>query len=270
MPTVHVNGVDLAYEMIGNGSPVVLTHGSWGDRRGWAAVVPGLAQSFHVVSWDRRGHGESGDLPGQGTRRQDADDLAGLIEGLDLAPVHAVGNSFGGSITLELASRRPELFRSLSVHEPPLFGVLAGTIAAEGLAIAIENIDPVVARLAAGEMEAGAALFVDTVVGQAGNWERMSPEAQAAMARLAPTFLDENLDPEMMEYDVDLLAGFLRPALLSYGDASPDYFAAVVRRIAEALPDSRVHCFAGAGHVPHRTHPDEYVEALTGFIRAVS
>jgi pimeloyl-ACP methyl ester carboxylesterase len=256
--------------MHGDGPPVVLTHGSWGDRSGWAAAVPGLAQSLRVVSWDRRGHGESSDLPGQGTRRQDADDLAGLIVALGLAPVHAVGNSFGGSITLELASRRPELLRSLAAHEPPLFGVLAGTAAAEGLAEARERIEPVVERLAAGEMEAGAALFVDTVVGQAGNWERMSPEAQAAMTRLAPTFLDENLDPQMTELNLDPLAGFQAPALLSYGDASPDYFAAVVLRVAAALPDGRVHCFSGAGHVPHRSRPDEYVDALTGFIQAVS
>ncbi|HEX5164100.1 MAG TPA: alpha/beta hydrolase [Thermomicrobiales bacterium] len=269
MPSIQVNGVDLSYEVTGDGPPVVLTHGSWGDRRGWAAVVPGLAESFRVVTWDRRGHGESGDLPGRGTRTQDAADLAGLIEGLGIGPVHAVGNSFGGSITLELASRRPELLRSIAVHEPPVFGVLAGSEDG-GLSVYRERIGPVVERLAAGEMEAGAALFVDSVVGQPGNWGRMSPEAQAAMTRLAPTFLDENLDPGMTELDLDPLKAFQQPTLLSYGDTSPGYFAAVVLRIARVLPDGRVLVFAGAGHVPHRSHPDAYVDALTGFMQALA
>lgn len=268
MPSLIVNGVDLAYEMHGDdGPPMVLTHGSWVDRRGWAAVVPGLAGVCRVVTWDRRGHGESSGLPGQGTRRQDTDDLAGLIEALGIAPVHAVGNSFGGSISLGLAARRPELFRSIAVHEPPVFGVLTGVNAAD-LEVSRARIMPVVARLAAGEMEAGAALFVDTVVGQPGSWESMPPEAQASMVRHAPTFLDENRDPGVASLDLDGLSRFERPALLSYGDSSPSYFALAVTRIAAAMPDARVHVFAGAGHVPHRSDPTAFVEAVTSFVLA--
>ncbi|MFF0218007.1 alpha/beta fold hydrolase [Streptomyces vinaceus] len=53
------------------------------------------------------------------------DDLAALIESLGDAPVHVAGNSFGASAVLGLAARRPELFRTIAVHEPPLIGVVA-------------------------------------------------------------------------------------------------------------------------------------------------
>ncbi|MEX2315109.1 MAG: alpha/beta hydrolase [Thermomicrobiales bacterium] len=268
MPVVRVNGVDLAYEAHGsNGPPLVLTHGSWGDRRGWAAVVPGLARSCRVVTWDRRGHGESGDLAGQGTREQDSDDLAGLIEALGIAPAHLVGNSFGGSISLGLAARRPELFRSLAVHEPPVFDVLIGAGEA-GLDLARERIRLVTERLASGAMEAGAALFADTVVGQAGSWESFTSDARAMMVRHAPAFLDENRDPAVFALDLEGLSRFGDPALLSYGDASPGYFASAVERVALALPNAQVHVFAGAGHVPHRSHPADFVDILTAFVLA--
>ena len=268
MPVVRVNGVDLAYDIAGEtGPPVVLTHGSWGDRRGWAAVVPELARAFRVVTWDRRGHGESGDSQGQGTREQDSDDLAGLIEALEIAPAHVVGNSFGGSISLGLAVRGPELFRSITVHEPPVFDVLAGTGSVD-LEIARERITRVNHRLAVGDMAGGAALFADTVVGQPGSWESFSPEARASMVRHAPTFLDENCDPGVFALDLRGLSGFKPPALLSYGDVSPSYFAQVVLRIAAVLPNARVHRFDSAGHVPHRSHPVDFTNVLRAFVQA--
>lgn len=132
----------------------------------------------------------------------------------------------------------------------------------------VERIGSVTDRLATGEMADGAALFADSVVGQAGNWERMSPDARATMVRHAATFLDENRDSGVFALDLDGLARFDRPALLSYGDASPDYFASAVERIAEAMLNARVRVFAGAGHVPHRTHPAEYVDAVSAFLLA--
>jgi pimeloyl-ACP methyl ester carboxylesterase len=56
--------------------------------------------------------------------RDDVADLAALLEELPHAPAHVVGNSFGASIVLRLAAARPDLFRSLIVHEPPLLGLL--------------------------------------------------------------------------------------------------------------------------------------------------
>jgi pimeloyl-ACP methyl ester carboxylesterase len=77
-----------------------------------------------VLTYDRRGHSQSERPASQGSVHEDVADLAALIEELDLAPAHIVGNSFGGSIVLRLAGERPDLFRSLIVQEPPLFSLL--------------------------------------------------------------------------------------------------------------------------------------------------
>jgi pimeloyl-ACP methyl ester carboxylesterase len=124
MSTVKINGLDLYCEQRGTGDPVVLVHGAWTDHHTWDRIGPVLARSFLVLTYDRRGHSRSVRPAGQGSIREDVADLAALLERFHLAPAHVVGNSFGGSIALRLASERPDLFRSLSVHEPPLRGLL--------------------------------------------------------------------------------------------------------------------------------------------------
>ena len=126
MPETEANGVRLYYEIHGGGEPLVLVHGSWVDATRWHFVVPGLAESFRVLVYDRRGHSRSERPDAPGSVDEDGDDLAALLETLDLAPAHVVTSSYGGNIALRLATRRPELFRSLSCHEPPLWSLLEG------------------------------------------------------------------------------------------------------------------------------------------------
>jgi pimeloyl-ACP methyl ester carboxylesterase len=122
MADVEVNGVRLHYELKGAGDAVVFVHGSLLDHHDWDVVAAQIAQSFQVLSYDRRGHSQSS---GNGSLDDDLGDVAALIEYLQLAPVHLVGNSLGGCIALRLAVARPELLRSVSVHEPPLLALLA-------------------------------------------------------------------------------------------------------------------------------------------------
>ena len=110
MPAVDVNGVGLYYEIHGQGEPLALVHGSWADATTWELVAPALAESFQVLIYDRRGHSRSERPATPGSVSEDADDLAALLEELDLAPAHVVTNSFGGNIALRLATRRPDLF----------------------------------------------------------------------------------------------------------------------------------------------------------------
>jgi pimeloyl-ACP methyl ester carboxylesterase len=157
---LEVNGVQLLVEESGSGGPLVLVHGSWDDRQVWALIEEDLGRRFRVVSYDRRGHTGSKDSPEPGTRRDDEDDLADLIGVLDLAPANVVGNSFGASIALGLAARRPELFRTLCAHEPPLLSLAADdpVVAQVG-----EAVGPVLELIERGEAEAAARDFVENI-----------------------------------------------------------------------------------------------------------
>jgi pimeloyl-ACP methyl ester carboxylesterase len=264
----QVNGASLYYELSGSGPPLVFVHGSWGDHHNWDRVVPAFAESFTVLAYDRRGHSASTAPEGQGSVRDDVADLAALIEGLELAPANVAGNSWGAAIALRLASQRPDLFRRLVAHEPPLFGLLEDDPASgPTLELVAANIGAVEQKLAAGEHEAGARHFVEEIAFGPGAWAELPEEVQRTFVRNAPTFLDECRDPDQIVLDLEPLQGFAHPALLSQGELSAEHFARVVAMLASALPVVQRVTFAGAGHVPHLTHPDEYVAVVGGFLR---
>lgn len=124
MSEATVNGIQIYHELTGGGEPLALVHGSWADATNWELVLPGLAQGFRVLTYDRRGYSRSERPDTAWSIDDDGDDLAALLETLQLSPAHVATISYGGNIALRLAARRPQLFRTLSCHEPPLFDVL--------------------------------------------------------------------------------------------------------------------------------------------------
>jgi pimeloyl-ACP methyl ester carboxylesterase len=270
MATAKVNGVRLFYEVSGSGEvPLVLVHGSWTSHETWRLVVPQLAESFRLVTFDRRGHSASERPDGQGSVRDDVADLAALIEHLELGPAWVAGNSFGGSITLRLAGERPDLMRGLIAHEPPLLALLAGNRAMDPmLGVVRQRIAAVVDRIVADDHAGAAEQFVETVALGPGAWAQLPPEAQQIMIVNAPTFLDEANDPDQLAIDLGSLAGYPKPALLTKGTLSPPMFAPIVDQIATALRAADLHVFPTAGHIPHVTHPEDYVAAIRGFVGA--
>jgi pimeloyl-ACP methyl ester carboxylesterase len=269
MATARVNGVELFYELHGAAAvPLVLVHGSWGSHHNWDLVVPPLAKAFRVLTYDRRGHGRSERPTGQGSVREDVADLAALLEHLGLVPAWVVGNSFGASIALRLASERPGLFRGLIGHEPPLFSLLANDPRLTAMLADVQRqIRAVVERIALGDHSGATERFVETVALGPGAWATMPPDVQQMMIENAPTFLDEANDPEQLAFDLESISRFSQPVLLTLGDQSPPTFAPVVARLSGALPHAEIVTLQGAGHIPHETHPDAYIEAVIGFTR---
>ncbi|MFD4325415.1 alpha/beta fold hydrolase [Nocardioides sp. NPDC058538] len=268
---IRVDGVRIAYaDTGGTGTPLVLVHGSWGSHHNWDAVVPGLAERFRVVSYDRRGHSESQRPPGHGHFSEDVADLAALIEQLGVAPAWVVGSSFGAAVTVKLAAARPEILRGIVAHEPPLFGLLeAGSQEAHAVAeIESGPLTEVGRRIATGDHAGAAEQFAEQVALGPGSWARLPEAMRAMMIANAPTFLDELRDTERLLVGEAELARYGGPALLTSGDQSPPIFQHIERQLAKLLPHASRITYSGAGHIPHVTHPEEYVAALVGFIES--
>lgn len=108
----QADGLDVAYDRVGDGPPLVLVHGAAGDAREWRPQITGLSDDFTVIAWDEPGAGRSSDLPASFGLAGYAAALAALLETLG-APAHVCGLSWGGTVALELYRRRPELVATL-------------------------------------------------------------------------------------------------------------------------------------------------------------
>jgi len=115
MPTIKLPGVDLAFADHGAGRPVVLIHGFPMDQSIWAHQVQSLAVNYRVITPDLRGSGRSSVTPGKVTVEQWADDLAAMLDALQISePVVLGGLSMGGYVA----------FRFFEAHRARLAGLI--------------------------------------------------------------------------------------------------------------------------------------------------
>lgn len=271
MPTIEVNGAQLAYLEAGHGAPLVFVHGSLEDLRIWRRQVEQFSATYHVVAYSRRYHHPNA-APGVGdppyTAGIHAADLAGLIEALDLAPAHLVCSSFGGCVALLLAAQRPELVRSLVLAEPPLMPWLplipgGAPLAAAFLAGAWE---PARRAFLQGDLEQGIRSFHAAVVGR-GAFDRLSPAGQRMILDNAAEMRAETLASDYFPTFTPADAARIdRPVLLLNGERSPRLFHLINGDLARCLPRAAQAVIPHASHVIHAGNPAAYHAAVRGFL----
>jgi 3-oxoadipate enol-lactonase len=116
MPVVQANGIDINYEVQGEGEPMVLIPYLAADQACYAFQVAEYAKHFTCYSVDLRGAGLSGKPEGEYTTELLADDVAAFMQAADVGRAHIFGVSLGASVGTWLAAKHPELARSLQLH----------------------------------------------------------------------------------------------------------------------------------------------------------
>jgi pimeloyl-ACP methyl ester carboxylesterase len=113
----RVNGVNLYYEVTGDGFPLVFSHEFAGDYRSWAPQISFFSRRYQVVVYNNRGYPPS-DVPTYPEAySQDIliEDLRQLLTHLNIQKAHIVGLSMGGNIALNFGIKHPEMCASLVV-----------------------------------------------------------------------------------------------------------------------------------------------------------
>jgi pimeloyl-ACP methyl ester carboxylesterase len=227
---------------------VVLVHGSVANGETTFAPVAPLAERFELVIPNRSGY-----PPNPPLDRIDFEDQVLELEPLLGEGAHLVGHSYGGVISLLLAARRPELVRSLTVSEPPAFGIALGNPEVNRLVGDLDSF------FAGGPYEPTDYLrgFLAIVGGGMRLPDQLPPDleqgARAAMAERHPM---------EAQIPLDELAAAPFPKLVLSGAHSPA-FDAVCDLLEERLGAERA-VLAGAGHTLPRA--PGYLERLAAFL----
>ena len=101
-----------------------------------------------------------------------------------------------------------------------------------------------------------------------GSWDKLPDNAKKRFVYNALTWYDEMQDPQSLQISLSTLKDFKKPTLLSQGSESPPFFPIVVNKIKNAIPHANQITIEGAGHVPHMSHSEKFVELVTDFCLA--
>jgi len=117
MPTARVDGIDLFYEEVGAGVPLVFVHEFAGDYQSWHLQVRFFARRYRTIAYNARGYppSEVPKDPAAYSQERAAEDIRGLLDALGIRKAHICGLSMGGYATLHFGLRHPDRALSLVV-----------------------------------------------------------------------------------------------------------------------------------------------------------
>jgi pimeloyl-ACP methyl ester carboxylesterase len=110
-----VNGLEMYYEIRGQGEPLVLLHGAYMTIDMMGPLLSGLAEHRQVIAFEQQGHGRTADVDRPISYQQMAEDTAAAMRHLGVENADVVGYSMGGASALQLAISHPDLVRKLVV-----------------------------------------------------------------------------------------------------------------------------------------------------------
>lgn len=270
MPTVDLNGVCLEYIEQGQGDPLVLVHGSLLDFRYWHFQMKPFSQQYRTIAYSRRYHypnvwvGDGRDY----SAKLHAEDLAALLRGLRLGPVHLVASSYGAYTALFLSIKYPALVQKLVLAEPPILPWLQNIPGGPPLvAKFMKNAwEPARQAFERGNLEKGVRLFVSGVVGQDA-FDAFPPPVQRMMLDNAEEMKAEILAPDcfpsLAHEDV---AQIQAPTLLLTGEHSPKMFHLITDDLERSLPNNERRTIPDASHALAAGNPKAYNQLVLTFL----
>ena len=260
----RVRGIDMSYDDTGgSGAALVLLHGFPFDRSMWRGQAEALGGEFRVVAPDLRGAGETHLGVGGVTMETLAEDVAALLDGLNLGRVVLGGLSMGGYVAFEFFRKFPERVRALVLADTrPQTDNEEGRRAREenarralqeGMAPIVEAMLPKL--LSAGTRERGGEVLRRVRAMMLGT----SPEGAAAALRAMAVRRDQT----------DLLPSINVPTLIVVGSEDAVTPPADAEAMGAKVEGSRLVVVEGAGHLSNVERPEEFNRALVEFLRAL-
>jgi 3-oxoadipate enol-lactonase len=250
MDTIEINGIRLAYDRRGKGTPLVLLHGYPLDRRLWDDVLPLLEDQFDLIVPDLRGFGGSSTVDSFYAMEDIASDIAGLLDFLGIQKTAIAGHSMGGYVALAFARLYPERITGL--------GLVSTQVLADTPAKREDRF-----KTAAEVADKGPASVVEAMAPKFTKDPRLQEFARSSMELQQPAAYIGALKAMGERVDsTPLLETIHYPVVIVHGDADNLIPIDRAREVKAALPDAYFVEIGGAGHMPMMEAKEKTAEAL--------
>lgn len=256
------DGVRLAYDVTGDGAPLVLLHAGIVDRRMWDDVVPLLAGSHRVVRYDARGFGESSRPPDGVFARWD--DLFAVIDAAGVRRAHLVGVSQGAETALDAALIAPErvdhlLLCGAGLRGWPFRDELKARWQAETDAWERGDLD--------GCAEESMRTWFDGPHRAPGDADAAARRRAWEMQRLAIDLENDDAEALAPEPPSTARLGEVRaPTLVVVGELDQPDMVAIAQKLANEIPDARHQVLHEVAHLPPMEQPDAFAKLILDFV----
>jgi len=268
MPKARVNGIELAYEVYGEGAPLVLAHGFAATKEMWDGQIGPFSEKYRVVVYDVRGHGETEAPPVDDagyTLANLVEDQRALMAHLGIERAYIGGLSLGGMIAMRFALAHPEQTRALLLCDTSpgmgaegLFAknrlMMEGLVRAQGVGAIMRGLYTQGATAGtlpkAGDLPKGA-------LDHAQRWSMMTPDGFLGVARAAGDAASV----------LNLLGEIATPTLIITGDR--DFFRGASEEMHKQMPDSRFVLIENSIHGSCVWQPERFTSAVLDFLSDV-
>ncbi len=237
--TANINGIEIYYEVYGEGDPVILLHGGLSNGDHFVNQIPPLAEDSQVIVMDSRGHGRSSFDDTPISYEVMASDVLGLMDHLDIDKADIVGWSDGGIIGLEIAIHNPERLNKVVAYGA--------------------NFDPTGVRLDVADN----AYFNAYVERAAEEYQQNSP---------APDRWDEflgnisNMWATLPNYTEEQLQSITTPFLILDGEEEEAIDLNQTKLMALLIPGAELKLMSGTGHFAMFEQPEAFIQIVEDFL----
>ena len=263
MPSIEREGIEIHYEVTGDGPPVLLAHSFLCSGEMWGPLLPALSSRYRLVNVDTRGHGASGRVARRCTVEDVLRDHLAVLDALGIARATWAGLSLGGMVALRAAIDVPERVDALVLLDtdagPEALGARAKhpLLALLARAIGLRPVLPQIAKVMFGPTT----LRENQALAEAWTARFASLHVPSMLNVLAAVDGRADLRPSLERIAV--------PALVVVGDEDRSLPPPRSRRLAAALPSARLVEVPGAGHLSALEAPATVGAAMTQFLDVV-
>ncbi len=265
MQSVKVNGVELEYEVVGAGEPVLLIDMLLADCFLPLLSEPALADRYQLIRYHKRGWVGSTHTPAPVSIADHAADAAALLDHLRVRRAHIVGHSTGASIAAQVALDHPEAVHTLTLLEPTMLSVPSGQAF-------LEQAGPAFEAYASGDHAGAFAMFVSVASGL--DWttcrallEERVPGVVTQSIKDADTFFGIELASLAdWAFGAEQAAAIHRPVLSVIGAETEPLWVEIAEFLRSSLPHVEECTIDGVGHLLQIQEPEPVARGIADFL----